>query len=83
MGASGLDSRFAKPFGFPWIELDPLIQITDSADGIQGYSYLSLIQELMKYVQSEEERNELTPSSRSAFKPHHYFDYIFGTSTGG
>ncbi len=69
-----------------------LINFTDGG-GIRGYSSLLILKQLMDEIAECERRlqRELGPvpgSTRTEFNeddllPCHYFDYIYGTSTGG
>ena len=65
--------------------------LTDGG-GIRGYSSLLILQQLMREVAKWETRleaEEVTdPSQRKTFDadkllPCHYFDFMYGTSTGG
>jgi hypothetical protein len=61
--------------------------------GIRGYSSLLIVQRLMHYVAQcerrlQDEEGPVPGSNRSDFDenellPCHYFDYMYGTSTGG
>jgi patatin-like phospholipase/acyl hydrolase len=72
--------------GDPW---DPLILTLDGG-GIRGYSSLLILEALMKEIADVENVQELSipASQRRKFDakellPCHYFDFMYGTSTGG
>jgi len=78
--------KWSEEIRDPW---DPLILTLDGG-GIRGYSSLLILKALMREIAAEENRQEarLNPDSVKHFDenellPCHYFDYLYGTSTGG
>ena len=64
----------------PW---DPIILTLDGG-GIRGYSSLLLLQALMHQVYEWEKRLDSVDVPREdELLPCHYFDFMYGTSTGG
>lgn len=52
------------------------IALTDSGDECESSaSYF--------WQKPPQEPQDYEPDKQDAFRPHHYFDYFFGTSTGG
>lgn len=51
--------------------------------GIKGYSSLLILEELMKRISFWEDKLNRKNISVEKLLPCHYFDYIWGTSTGG
>ena len=79
---------WAKQMSDPW---DPLILTLDGG-GIRGYSSLLILERLMREVavwenRFEEQEADLDVPDRTfdekTLLPCHYFDYMYGTSTGG
>ncbi|MCJ1315256.1 hypothetical protein MMC15_000572 [Xylographa vitiligo] len=74
----------------PWT---PQYLLSLDGGGIKGYSSLWILKRLMKHIDAEEKRlgrdkdqprfTEELPQPQPPFEPCFYFDYVFGTSTGG
>lgn len=63
------------------ISEDKLTHVTDGS-GILGYSSLLILKALMERIAAIEDRQHYSKAEKLPL-PCHYFDYIFGTSTGG
>jgi len=70
------------------LEVENLVLTDEDGGGIRGYSSLIILQELMEKIARLERNHAATDANENAANhplpfPCHYFDYIFGSSTGG